>query len=75
MMNAESVLHVPEKKALRRAKEKEAEAVKKAEGKTVDENTALPAKVDELTNALASPDFWNARGQGQVNGAVAPRSR
>lgn len=49
------------KKALRRAKEKEARAVKKAVGKTTEENTALTAKVDELTTALATPDLEAAK--------------
>jgi len=45
------------KKALRRAKEKEAAAVKKATGKTAEENAELKAKVDELSTALAAPDL------------------
>jgi hypothetical protein len=49
------------KKALRRAKEKEAEAVKKAVGKTLEENAALTAKVDDLTTALATPDLEAAK--------------
>jgi hypothetical protein len=49
------------KKALRRAKEKEAEAVKKAVGKTAAENAELKTKVEELTTALAAPDLEAAK--------------
>jgi hypothetical protein len=45
------------KKALRRAKEKEAAAVKKATSMTAAENAELKAKVDELSIALAAPDL------------------
>jgi hypothetical protein len=45
------------KKALRRAKEKEAQAVKQAVEKTATENSELKQKVDELTTALATPDL------------------
>lgn len=49
------------KKALRRAREKEAQAVKKAVEKTAEENAALTVKVDELTTALATPDLEAAK--------------
>ena len=49
------------KKALRRAKEKEAAAVMKATDKVLQENVNLREQVDEMAAALATPDLEAAK--------------